>query len=315
MRIVFVGAVEFSHFCLTRVLEQGGNVVAVFNPPRDSARGNSDWCDLEPLAQSFAIPLHRFGKIGNPDTVEQIRALQPDVIFAWGLSQLIPAELLRIPPIGCIGSHPALLPLNRGRHPLIWALVEGLSQSGLSFFYMDEGADSGDILWQRPFDISLQDDAASLYRKVKVLAGEAIAEFLPLLADGTARRAPQDHTKATYWRKRGEADGVVNWQAPSMQSYNLIRALTRPYVGAHTLVEGRRVILWRSKLVPEMLAEAVTAGPGTVVRLHSDSMLVRTGDGLIDVVDWQAEEGVTLKCGIRFDPVASSVHNADAVNR
>ena len=134
--------------------------------------------EFGPLAAQAGIPFFAFAKVKDDETIARVRDLQPDVIFVWGLSQLIPAELLAIPRQGCIGVHPTLLPRNRGRHPLIWTLVDGLSEGGLTFFYLDEGADSGDILWQRPFPVHREDDAASLYRKIEALAAEAIAEQL-----------------------------------------------------------------------------------------------------------------------------------------
>jgi methionyl-tRNA formyltransferase len=301
MRIVFIGTVDFSYFCLAEVIKNGGNVVGVFNQKHEHARFNSDWTDLEPLAAAAGIPLHRFTKIKDPATITQVRTLRPDVIFAWGLSQLIPEELLSIPQQGCIGVHPALLPRNRGRHPIIWALVEGLTESGLTFFYMDEGADSGDILWQRPFAITLDDDAGTLYAKLKLLAAEAIAEFLPQLRNGTALRIPQDHSKATYWRKRGEIDGIVLWNASSMHVHNLVRALTHPYPGAHTLLNGRKVTIWRSRLVDAMPPEFVPELPGSILGLSSQSMLVRSGDGFLEITEWETEDGLTLRPGVRFD--------------
>jgi methionyl-tRNA formyltransferase len=248
--------------------------------------------------------MYRFGKIKDPVAITQIRELKPDVIFVWGLSQLVPSDILSIPSIGCIGVHPALLPRNRGRHPIIWALVEGLTESGLTFFYMDEGADSGDILWQKAFPISLDDDAATLYQKIEILASEAISQFLPQLQNGTAPRIPQDHTKATYWRKRGEADGLIDWRAPSLRTYNLIRALIHPYVGAHTLLNGRKVIVWRAKLAGQTPATLMQASPGTVVRCSTGSILVRTGDGFLELADWQTVESGGLDLGVKFDPLA-----------
>ncbi len=306
MRIVFIGAVEFSRFCLAEVLKNGGNVVGVFAPSEQAARGNADRAELAPLASQAGVPFFEFSKIKDPATIGQISGLRPDVIFAWGLSQLIPPELLAIPPMGCLGLHPTLLPQNRGRHPLIWALVDGLPQSGLTFFYLDDGADSGDILWQKPFPIELEDDAASLYRKVERLAADAIAEFLPQLERGTAPRTPQDHTQATYRRKRGEADGLIHWEAPSLRIYNLIRALTHPYVGAHTCVDGRKIILWRARMVEPAAGVPLDAEPGTIIACSPGSLLVRTGDGLVEITEWQNVEQVALSPGTKFDGVAVS---------
>ncbi len=287
MKIVFIGSVEFSRRCLQEVLRQGGNVVAILNPSKKQAEGNSDYADLAPLAKEHGIPLHRIGQI-DEKTIDLMRSLKPDVIFVFGFSQLIPKAILDIPPLGCIGTHPALLPVGRGRHPLIWALVNGLAESGLTFFYLDEKADAGDILWQMPFPITRQDDAGTLYEKICTLAEWGMGPFLVGLAARTWGRRAQDHGKATYTRKRTEADGLIDWTQPAEQIHNLIRALTHPYCGAHTFVKGQRVIVWKSRIVdPDELPLPGVDKPGQVKRVNDDDFLVQCGVGTLRVIGYE----------------------------
>ena len=298
MRIVFIGAVDFSYHCLEVILRQGGNVVAVLNPEKQSARSNSDYADLAPLADEYKVPLYRIAKVKDEYTIELIRSLQPDIIFVFGFSQLIPKQLLDIPPMGCVGTHPALLPQNRGRHPLIWALVEGLSESGLTFFYLDEGADNGDILWQKPFPITMDDDANSLYVKIKTLASQGIEEFLPKLQDGTAPRLPQDHSRASYWRKRTEADGLIIWSNSVLSIFNLVRALTHPYLGAHTFIGSERMIVWKSRIRSILAID--TKLPGEIVEETPDGFLVQCGDGILEIFLWEVEHNSQLRIGMQL---------------
>ena len=130
------------------------------------------------VAKEFNIPIHYCKNINDPLTIQWIKNKQPDIIFCWGWSQIIQKDLLSLPNSGIVGVHPALLPKNRGRHPLIWSLVLGLRESGLTFFFMDEGADSGPILSQERFLIEDEDTAKDLYKKIKVLATKQIAKFL-----------------------------------------------------------------------------------------------------------------------------------------
>ncbi len=286
MRIIFIGSVEFSRRCLLEVLRQGGNVVAVLNPSKKQAEGNNDYADLAPIAKEHGIPLHRIGQI-DAKTVDLIHGLKPDIIFVFGFSQLISKAILDIPPLGCIGTHPAPLPVGRGRHPLIWALVNGLSESGLTFFYLDEKADSGDILWQVPFPITKQDDAGTLYEKMCRLAEWGIAEFLPGLKARTWGRRAQDHSKATYTRKRTEADGLIDWTQPAEQIHNLIRALTHPYCGAHTYADGlKKIIVWKSFIVSPDTQSPVEK-PGCIIRINEAGALVQCGEGLIGLTQYQ----------------------------
>jgi methionyl-tRNA formyltransferase len=298
MRIVFVGAVEFSRHCLKEVLKNGGDVVAVLTLAKEHAGFHTDYAGLSDVAIQHGTTVYRINNINDPENVKLIQSLSPDIIFVFGWSQLIAKSILDIPPLGCIGSHPALLPQNRGRHPIVWALAEGLEESGLTFFYLDEGADSGDILWQRPFPITREDDARSLYEKIKGLASEAIAEFLPQLEQGIAPRVPQDHSQATYWRKRTGKDGEIDWAAPTVKIYNLIRALARPYVGAHTYAAGRKVTIWRAILPRRPLpTKADGVAPGTVFTTTGKGLAVRTGDGYLKICGYELEGQGALEAG------------------
>lgn len=281
MRIVFIGAVEFSRHCLELTLDAGGEVTLVLTIPPEANRFNADAADLGALARARGVPVREVAKINDPEVVHQVREIAPDVLFVFGFSQLIGAELLAIPRLGPVGVHPALLPQGRGRHPLIWALALGLPRSGLSFFWMGEGADDGPLLWQKPFDIGLEDDAASLYARIKDLAAEAIPEFLPQLAGGHPPRIPQDEAQATVWRKRGEADGEIAWNGPARTAYDLIRALTWPYVGAHTFLGQDRLTVWKGRM------EACTVGqPGEVVELGAEGPLVRAAEDGLRLLEW-----------------------------
>lgn len=287
MRIVFVGAVEFSCHCLRAVLNEGGDVVAVITISEDEAGIHSDYSNLSWAADKHDIPVYKVRDINLESNVTLIRSLRPDVIFVLGWSRLISQTILSIPAIGCIGSHPAMLPKNRGRHPIIWALVQGLKESGLTFFYMDDTADSGDILWQRAFPISLDDDARSIYDKIKSLADCGISEFLPQLEQNRAPRISQDDRQATYWRKRTKKDGEIDWSAKSMNVYNLVRGLTHPYVGAHSFLHGKEVKVWKAAL-PSIPLTAVSpiSPPGTILSTTERGFSVKTGDSYL-TIDWK----------------------------
>jgi len=301
MQIVFVGTVEFSRHCLKEVLKNGGSVVAIFTLAKEYAGFHSDYADLSDIANQYEIPVHTIKNINEPENVALIRSLKPDAILVFGWSQLVSKEIRDVPSLGCIGAHPALLPRNRGRHPIVWALVEGLEQSGLTFFYIDEGADSGDILWQKSFPITLEDDAGIIYEKIKAMASEAIREFLPQLKQGIAPRVPQEHSQATYWQKRTEEDGKIHWTAPTMKTYNLVRALARPYVGAHTYIKGKKILIWRARLPQRPLPpEALSLQPGTILARTDTGFDIRTGDGYLTVLEYEVLGGGTIEIGTQL---------------
>jgi methionyl-tRNA formyltransferase len=235
---------------------------------------NADYADLRPLCREHGIPLKITEDINASETLNWIRECSPDVIFCFGWSRLLKEELLAAAQLGVVGFHPAALPANRGRHPLIWALALGLEQTASTFFFMDAGADSGDILSQRKIEIDPTDDAGSLYEKVCASALEQIAQFVPRLADGSFEREPQNHAQANTWRKRGLADGKIDWRMSAHSIHNLVRALTKPYVGAHFVMDDKDIKVWKSMVLANAPANAE---PGKVLGMHDGAPVIKCG--------------------------------------
>ena len=284
MRIVFIGCVQFSESALRMLLNQQGkngiDVVGVVT--RSISPFNSDFMSLAPLAEKNNVECLALDK-NDPEKIRDwVMKLNPDIIFCWGWSFLLPPEILKIPALGVIGSHPAELPRNRGRHPIVWAIVLGLEETASTFFYMDEGADSGDILSQVKVSISPDDDAASLYSKLTRTALRQAQEFLPALVAGTAKRIPQDHTKASYWRKRSAIDGQIDWRMSARAIHNLVRALTRPYVGAHFRSGEQEYKVWKTK-VASLGAQNIE--PGKVLAVKGSQITVKCGDQAIELIE------------------------------
>ena len=286
MRVVFVGCVDFSYSLLEKVITlPDADVVGVVT--RDSSTFNADFCSLLPLAQSAHVPC--FIDSGNQQAqmADWMRGLAPDIVYCFGWSYLLRKEILQIPRLGVLGYHPTPLPRNRGRHPIIWTLTLGLNETASTFFFMDEGADSGDLLSQRRLEVSHDDAAASLYARLKELALEQIEAFTPLLASGDYERMPQVHANANYWRKRIKADGKIDWRMPAAGIYNLVRALTRPYVGAHFEHQGGEIKVWRCEVVTNEwpLERISNLEPGHVLGASVWGVDIRCGDGAVRLTE------------------------------
>lgn len=176
MKILFIGTVEFSYRILEKLIKLNAEIVGVCT--KDESNFNNDFTDLIPLCKKNKIPYKFVDDINSKENIEWIKIFEPDIIFCFGWSSLIKKELLTLTSMGVVGYHPAQLPKNRGRHPLIWALALGLKRSASTFFFMDEGADDGDILSQEEFEILYEDDAKSLYNKVANIVLYQIEYFL-----------------------------------------------------------------------------------------------------------------------------------------
>lgn len=289
MRIAFIGAVEFSRRTLELLIEMKQDVVAVCTLKESPF--NADHCDLGQICQKNNIPWSYIPDINSRESIRWLVDKKPDVIFCFGWSRLLGKKILNLAPLGVVGFHPAALPANRGRHPLIWALVLGLKETASTFFFMDEGADSGDILSQQKIEVSDEDDAATLYEKVTICAMEQIKVFVPQLSSGSAPRTVQDNKLANVWRKRCKADGQIDWRMSANSIHNLVRGLAKPYVGAHFLYQEKEIKVWKTAVVDDVLRNAE---PGKVVAVKNGKAIVRCGECAIKLLIIEPE--LDLSC-------------------
>ena len=285
MKILFIGTVEFSYRALEKLIGLNAEIIGVCT--KEMSDFNSDFADLTILCNKNSILIKYLEDINSAENLNWINNLSPDIIFCFGWSSLIKKELLSLASMGIVGYHPAALPQNRGRHPLIWALALGLKKSASTFFFMQEGADDGDILSQKEFEILYEDDAKSLYNKVINIALIQIEEFLPKLQNNSFQRAKQDHNLANTWRKRGKEDGKIDFRMTSNAIYNLVRALTKPYVGAHIEYKRQDISIWK---VEEINFDKNNIEFGKVLKNNGKSITVKTYDSAIKIIEHDFKE-------------------------
>lgn len=285
MRVFFIGTVEFSRVTLETLCEMGINIIGVAT--KQSSPYNSDFANLTEICTKNEIPYNFVNNINDQTTIEWINELKPDIICCFGWSQIIRDELLNIPKFGIIGYHPAKLPKNRGRHPLIWALILGLNSTASTFFFMDEGADSGDIISQKDILIDYHDDAATLYKKMIDTAKCQLIEFFPNLIHNNVVRIQQDHSASNFWRKRNDNDCRIDFRMTSRNIYNLIRGLTKPYIGAHLIYKGKRVRIWKSE---EVIFNEINIEPGKVLEVCDGKITIKCMENAICLIEHEFEQ-------------------------
>lgn len=305
MHSVLLGAVESTRVALERMAAHSLAPRLVWTlSPEAGKRRHSDYCDLRPLCRRLGVPVE-----DAPESSEEYEARlkreRPDFLWVIGWSRLLPPSILGIPRQGAIAFHPSLLPENRGRAVIPWTILLGLKRTGATLFWMDQGADSGDILDQLEIEVVSDETSTSLYEKHLGALGFLLDRALPVLRCGSGPRRPQDHSRATYCAKRTPQDGWIDWSRPAREICTLVRAATRPYPGAFTTYQKQRLVIWGAELIP------LTPPPGTpgqVVAIEGSHIVICCGDGeFIKSADYTLDGEKLLTVKARLGPFSGNL--------
>lgn len=298
MKSILIGSVSSSQVVLEELIVAGCPPEMVFSLDETVSVNVSGYFPIHETAQANGIPWRKFQKIGDPEHTEAIAALNPDYIFVVGLSQIVGEPILKAAKKGVVGLHPAPLPKYRGRAAMVWQMLLGLEKSAVSLFLIDEGMDSGPILGQESFLIGPEDYAEDVERHCLAALRTLLRRVIPQLRDGTARPIPQREEDATWLLRRGPEDGVIDWNLPMAEIHRLIRAVSRPYPGAFSHYDGRRIVtFWRAEMERN---PGYIGFPGQIAEKDESSFAILCQDGLLRVTDWSCEEPFRMFVGHRF---------------
>ncbi len=251
------GAVEF--------LQSAGDRVAAVVTHRDDPAERHWFRSLAEMASCSGIEVFAGEDLGRDGIGRLARDLRPDLILSAFYRNLIPVDALAAAPLGALNLHASLLPRLRGRAPINWALVDLEERTGVTLHHMVTEPDAGDIVAQRGFDIGPRDTALDIYKRVLVESKLLLEEVWPLVRAGAAPRRPQDHSLATMRGRRRPEDGRIDWSQPARRIDGLVRAVTEPFPGAFTFLDGRKVMVWSGEAVEgrgrpgEAIAEGLIA--------------------------------------------------------
>ena len=289
MKIIFMGTPDFAVAALDALCAAGQNVIlAVTQPDRQKGRGRKViQKPVSVCAQKWGVPVFQPARIREPEAVEKIRSLQPDLIVVAAFGQILPQELLDIPRLGCVNIHASLLPGLRGAAPIQWAVINGDAESGVTLMQMNAGLDTGDILFQEKVAIGPQETGESLYEKLAELGGQMIVRYLPAIESGDINPVPQDDERSSYAPMLRKEMGEIDWAMPAAQIERRLRGML-PWPGAYTKLDGHVLKVWKAEVAePEQDAGPVL--PGTVLYTDKSRICVRTGDGVLALLEVQAE--------------------------
>jgi methionyl-tRNA formyltransferase len=260
--------------CLSVLLGQGIEVPLVVTHT-DSPTESIWFGSVAALACGRGIATATPEDPNTPDFVARVKALRPDFLFSFYYRSMLSPALLAAAPRGAFNMHGSLLPKYRGRVPVNWAIIHGETETGATLHEMVEKPDAGRIVDQEAVPILADDLAVDVFRKVTAAAGRVLARSLPRLVDGTAVLRPQDLSKGSYFGGRRPEDGRIDWRAPAKRIHDLVRAVAPPYPGAFTDMEGLRLRVLRTRLLPQTEAAPARA----FLRTESGRPLAACADG------------------------------------
>ncbi|MGN9906766.1 methionyl-tRNA formyltransferase [Phytohabitans sp. LJ34] len=279
MRVVMFGYQTWGHRTLQALLESGHEVVLAVTHPKSDHAYEKIWDDsVAELAEKHGVPVEIRSR-PDESLVERLREVEPDVIVATNWRTWIPPEIFRLPRLGTLNVHDSLLPAYAGFAPLIWALINGEEQVGVTAHIMDDDLDAGDIVLQRAVPVGPTDTATDLFHRTLDLFGPITVDGLGLIASGRTDWVKQDRSKASFFHKRSIEDSRIDWSWPAEDIERLVRAQSDPYPNAFTYHRGQRL---------RILAAAVSTGRygGTPGRIF-----IREGDGVVIVAGADARHG------------------------
>ena len=283
MRLVFLGTPAFAVPTLERVVETGHQVVAVVTQPdRPSGRGqHASAPPVKEAALRLGLPVYQPERVRRPEAMEYLRALSVDAMVVVGYGQIIPQSVIDLAPLGILNVHASLLPKYRGAGPIQWAILNGETRTGVTTMRIDAGLDTGDMLLKAETEISPDEDAVGLGRRLSVMGADLLVETLAGLAAGSIVPEKQDPAQATYAPLLKKEDGLIDWSQPALRIHNRVRGL-QPWPGAYTTFRGQRLHIWRTKM-----GAAGHFLRGRFVSLKP--LVVACGEGTLELVEVQLE--------------------------
>ncbi len=247
MKMAFATCVQLGLSCIEEIYKIGGDLDLLITLKDERAKNKSGRIYLDEISAKHDIPLLKIDNINDKEVIDALKGYEIDWLFIIGWSQIAKKELLDTPTYGCIGMHPTLLPIGRGRAAIPWAILKGLEKTGVTMFKLDEGIDTGDIIGQGIIDLEKDITATELYKKVNDMHITLISKYWNDIVENNITLTKQNEENATEWPGRKPEDGEIFSDMTMYEADKLVRAVTHPYPGAFYRAEDKIIRIWSAK--------------------------------------------------------------------
>ncbi len=287
-----MGTPDFAAGILDVLLQSEYPVNAVFTQP-DKPVGRKAIltpCPVKELALKAGIPVHQPKRIREQEYIDLVRSYAPDVIVVAAFGQILPKEILELPPYGCVNVHASLLPAWRGAAPIQWSVIEGDPVSGVTTMHMAEGLDTGDILEKVEVPLAEDETGGSLFDKLMHEGASLLLHTLKGLEEDRIVPVKQPEESTTPYAVMLTKDtGLIDFTKSAVSIERLIRGLD-PWPSAWTYLNGKKLKIWKARVEESVHTDAAEAAPcGTVVKVSRDALYVQTGEGILVIENLQLE--------------------------
>lgn len=295
MRFAWVGVHAEGLPALEAVLGAGVPLAGVLTLRPDLAARRSGSGDYRAVCAGHGVPVRYIASLNDPEGLAALRTLDADVVFVIGWHQVVRAPALRLARVGMIGAHASLHSRYRSA-PINWALIRGERETGNTLLWLAEDLDAATLVDRRVIPITPYDTCATLYHRVAATTREMLLDLVPRLLAGERPAAPMPGADEPPLPRRRPADGLIDWSQSSRAVYDFVRALTRPYPGAFSRLDGRRWMVWQAALPPTAAAgpPAEILGPVVSPVAAACGLLVACGTGAVILLELEDEHGVVL---------------------
>ena len=299
MRILFMGTPDFAAVSLKRLVEDGHEICGVFTQPdKPRNRNKVTFSPVKEYALSQGLAVYQPTKLRDGTALELVRSLAPELIVVVAYGRILPKDILNVPPLGCVNVHASLLPKYRGSAPINWAMLNGDTETGVSIMQMDEGLDTGDVLYCKKITIDPEETSGELFDRVTAVGAEALCETIPQIAAGTLTAVPQDHENATLAPMLDKAMAEFKLSESAAHIHNWVRGMN-PWPGAWFVTSGGKKL----KVTECRVADSHGEAPGTV--LATKPLTVACGEGAIQLLHVVPEgkkpmDGTSFAAGLRL---------------
>lgn len=291
MNVVFMGTPDFAVGTLQAIAGAGYHIAGVVTQP-DKPKGRKKQVLPGPVkeeAEKLGLSVFQPKRVKDPEAVETIRSMKPDLIVVAAFGQIIPKEILDMPQYGCINVHASLLPAYRGAAPIQHAILDGRKETGVTIMRMNEGLDTGDIIAEESCGIRGDETGGSLFDRLASLGADLLIRTIPSILDGSASYTPQPEKSTTaYAAMIKKEDGLIDWKRPTDEIERTVRAMN-PWPSAFSYLDGKLLKIWKVHILTEGEASGFEkdADPGSILGDCREHLCVAAGDGILSLDEIQ----------------------------